>query len=138
MNKLKSQLRRHEGLRLLPYECSAGKLTIGYGRNLEDKGISVEEAEQFLDADITDCIKDLERSVDFFGSLDEVRQDVLINMCFNLGIGRLLKFKNMLAALSRGDFKKAAAEMLDSKWARQVGGRAIELSLQMKTGKYGD
>lgn len=136
MNKLKEQLRRHEGLRLHPYECSAGKITIGYGRNLDDVGISLSEAEGLLDADITNAIKELNKAFSWFGALDEVRQDVLINMCFNIGLPRLKKFKKTLAAIERGYFDVASREMMDSKWAVQVGSRAKELSLQMRTGRY--
>lgn len=136
MDQLKAQLKRHEGLRLKPYKCSAGKLTIGYGRNLEDVGISEREAEYLLERDIDKAVADLSRAFDWFGRLDSVRQDVVINMTFNIGLTRLFGFRRMIAALDRGDFNSAADEMLDSKWARQVKGRAKELSRQMKLGEY--
>ena len=85
MNRIKAQLVRHEGLRLKPYRCTAGKLTIGYGRNLDDRGISRKEAYAMLDRDIRDCEQWLiDKIPDIYNNLDEVRQSVLLNMCFNL------------------------------------------------------
>ena len=138
MNKLIEQLKRHEGLKLKPYKCPAGKLTIGYGRNIEDNGISLYEAEEMLENDIYACDKELLK-FEWYSKIDETaRKAVLINMCFNLGLPRLLKFVNMINALSVYDYGLAAKEMLDSKWADQVGDRAVELAMQMKTGVYSD
>jgi lysozyme len=131
---LKVQLVKHEGLRLTPYRCTAGKLTIGVGRNLEDRGISEDEAAMLLDNDIMSVWKELSRVLPGFTSLDDTRQHVLMDMCFNLGTAGLLKFKAMLAAVEARDFDRAAAEMLDSAWARQVGKRAQTLAQMMKTG----
>lgn len=87
MNQAKAQLVRHEGLRLKPYRCTAGKLTIGVGRNLEDKGISQQEAYELLENDIRECeVQLLTEIPDIYLSLDINRKVVLINMCFNLGI----------------------------------------------------
>jgi len=134
--ELIEQLKRHEGFRSKPYLCTAGKLTIGYGRNLDDVGISKTEAEQLLKNDIQKCIEQLHARFPVVERLDTVRFDCLINMCFNLGITRLSKFKKMWAALENNEYKRASEEMLDSKWARQVGVRAQELAYQMLTGKY--
>jgi len=133
---LKSQLERHEGLRLKPYLDTATppRLTIGYGRNLDDKGISREEAMVMLDADIDEAVQYME-TVDEYRALDPVRQAILVNLCFNLGFHGLMKFKRMWAAIGRGDYSRAAYEMLDSKWARQVGYRADELAEIMRTGE---
>ena len=134
MSKLIEQLKMHEGFRSKPYKCTAGKLTIGYGRNIEDVGISKEEAELLLQSDIVNCVGLLASNNLLYGASD--RDDVLVNMCFNLGINRLLKFKKMIAAYKAGDYELAAKEMLDSKWARQVPNRAKELAEQMRTGEY--
>jgi lysozyme len=136
MDRIKEQLVRHEGLRLKPYHCTAGKLTIGIGRNLDDSGISQSEAYVMLINDIMNCEKQLQSKIpDIYNSLDEVRKSVLLNMCFNLGINGLLGFKNTLAFVKAGDWERAANNMLVSKWAKQVGRRAIELSELMRKGK---
>jgi len=136
MSRIKAQLIRHEGLRLKPYRCTAGKLTIGIGRNLDDRGISQKEAYAMLERDIQDCEQWLIDEIpEIYNKLDEVRQSVLLNMCFNLGIKGLLEFKNTLAFIGAGDWERAANSMLASKWAKQVGMRAIELSELMRKGK---
>lgn len=129
------QLRLHEGERLKPYRCTAGKLTIGVGRNLEDRGITAEESAYLLANDISREERELLRALPWVASLDEVRQRVLLDMSFNLGLVGLLTFENTLATIRAGDYSKAAAMMLDSRWARQVGQRAQRLSRMMATGK---
>lgn len=137
MEKLIEQLKRHEGLRLKPYRCTAGKLTIGYGRNLEDRGITQGEAESMLWRDVAEVRDYLEDVFDaWWFSLDGVRQAVLVNMAFNLGGPGLLKFRKMIDAVSWGRWEDAAREMLDSRWAQQVGNRATELAKQMETGRW--
>lgn len=151
---LRSELVRDEGLRLKPYRCTAGKLTIGVGRNLDDvgisycetkelhitkqsastKGISKDAAMALLDNDIDRCISDLDRHIPWWSKLDEVRQRVLINMCFNLGIRGLLGFRNTLKHIRHGQYDRAADNMLLSLWARQVKGRAFRLSQLMRLG----
>jgi len=136
MDRIKEQLVRHEGLRLKPYRCTAGKLTIGIGRNLDDSGISQSEGYIMLINDIMNCEKQLQSRIpDIYNGLDEVRKSVLLNMCFNLGINGLLGFKNTLAFIKAGDWERAANNMLVSRWAKQVGRRAIELSELMRKGK---
>jgi len=136
LNRIKAQLVRHEGIRLKPYRCTAGKLTIGIGRNLDDCGIFQKEAYAMLERDILDCEQWLIDEIpEIYNNLDEVRQSVLLNMCFNLGIKGLLKFKNTLAFIAAGDWERAANNMLASKWAKQVGRRAIELSKMMRKGQ---
>ena len=136
MDRIKEQLVRHEGLRLKPYRCTAGKLTIGIGRNLDDCGISQAEAYVMLINDIMNCEKQLQAKIpDIYNGLDEVRKSVLLNMCFNLGISGLLGFKNTLEFIKVGDWERAANNMLVSRWAKQVGRRAIELSELMRKGK---
>ena len=130
---LRSQLERHEGLRLKPYQDTVGKLTLGYGRNLEGVGISRDEADFMLDNDIDRVERELE-TVDEYRALCPIRQTVIANMAFNLGFAGVMGFKRMWAAIGRCDWASAAREMLNSKWARQVGARAVELSEIMRTG----
>ncbi len=136
MSDLTEQLKRHEGLRLHPYKCTAGKLTVGFGRNLDDKGITAREAELMLENDVLYLFSVLPSKIKFFNHLDKVRADILVNMAFNMGIAGLLKFKKMLSAMEREDWAQAANEMLDSRWAGQVGNRANELHKMMITGEY--
>ena len=136
MNSLIEQLKRHEGFKAKPYLCTAGKTTIGYGRNLDDAGVSKDEAEAMLVNDIITATAGAWALFLSYEQLNDARKDVLINMCFNLGRARLSGFKNMIAAVNDGYFDLAAKEMLNSKWAKQVGNRAIELSEQMRTGEY--
>ena len=134
--KLAEQLKVHEGLRLKPYKDTVGKWTIGIGRNLEDKGITEQEALFMLNNDVDYFYTNLSKMIPWFKLLDDVRQNVLVNMAFNLGIAGLLTFKNTLRLISLGHYDDAAEEMLNSKWARQVGYRAEELAEQMRTGEY--
>lgn len=136
--KLTELLQKHEGFRAKPYKCTSGKLTIGYGRNLDDVGISKDEALQLLANDIRKCFTQLHDRYTWFRTLDSVRQEVLVNMCFNMGIAALSKFHNMIAHLTLGQFTQAAIEILESKYADQVGSRAKELAHMMETGKYSD
>ena len=128
--QLCDQLIRHEGLKLHPYLCPAGKLTIGVGRNLSDNGISEAEARVLLANDIAVSEAEL-CQYPFWRDLSAARKMALIDMHFNLGLGRFKKFKRMLAAIQAGDYELAAREMLDSKWARQVGKRAVTLADMM-------
>lgn len=134
MSDIYSDLRRDEGLRLKPYKCTAGKVTIGYGRNLDDVGISKAEAEAMLRADVTDVVAEITRKLDWFGDLSPQRQRALINMGFNLGVPRLMRFQKMLRALQGGDFERAADEALDSRWAKQVGARALRIAEMIREG----
>lgn len=128
---IKELLTLHEGLELKAYKCTAGKITIGVGRNVEELGITHDEAMYLLSNDIKRVVDELLANVDCYNELSDVRKSVLVDMCFNLGISRFLQFKNFLAAVERGDWDVAAAEMLDSRWANQVGQRAIRLSNMM-------
>lgn len=134
--KLKKLIKLHEGYRQFAYQDTVGKLTVGIGRNLEDKGVTETEALMMLDNDIAYFIDRLQIQLPFFNGLDEVRRAVLINMCFNLGINGLLCFVKTLKLIDERKYNLAADEMLNSKWATQVGDRAIELSDMMKTGQW--
>lgn len=131
---LRQDLIRDEGLRLKPYRCTAGKLSIGIGRNLDDVGISNSEAELMLHNDINHVQIELDRNLPWWRKMTDARQRVLCNMAFNLGISTLLEFKNTLGAMERGDYAAAAVGMGSSKWAVQVGPRATRLIRMMKEG----
>lgn len=134
--KLRAQLQRHEGVRRFPYRDTVGKLTIGCGRNLDDVGISAGESDYLLTNDIDVRVLALaKRYPSWFPALDPVRQAVLVNMAF-MGLSRLAGFRKMLSAIGAKDYETAAAEMLSSKWATQVGARAAELAIQMRTGAW--
>jgi len=133
--RLEAQLVKHEGLRLVPYTDTVGKLTIGVGRNLTDKGISHEEAFVLLRHDIAAVERDLVGRLPWMVELNDVRYRVLMDMAFNLGVDGLLTFRNTLRAIEQGDYKIAARGMLASKWASQVGRRATRLAQMMETGE---
>lgn len=135
LEKLQQQLEAHEGCVLKPYTDTVGKLTIGIGRNLTDKGITEHEARYLLAYDIDECVADLTSAFPWFVRLDDVRQRVLLDMRFNLGPVGLRKFKQTLALVERGDYVKASENMLASKWAGQVKGRARRLARMMATGE---
>lgn len=158
--ELSNQLITDEGEILKVYRCPAGYLTIGVGRNLETnsltkhevdhlqlgvysvqeiigvlktRGITVEESRWLLSNDIDVCLDSLNRNLSFFENLPENVKIVLANMRFNLGMNKLLKFKNTLQFIEQGNYEKASVEMLNSSWAKQVGDRAIRLSEKIKT-----
>jgi len=137
MSKLLDQLKRHEGYRKFPYSDSVGLLTVGIGRNLEHVGISEEEAEILLANDV-EVARQAASTMDYYESLSDERKDAVVNLIFNMGLSRFLGFKKMNAALYIGDYELAAVELLDSKYAVQVGDRARELASQIKTGEYAD
>jgi lysozyme len=132
--ELRDQLMRHEGRNLKPYADTVGKLTIGYGRNLTDVGISEAEAQLLLDHDIETAESELGSVFPWTTALDPIRLRVLIDMAFNMGIAGLRTFKRFLAAVETGDYQTAAADMLESRWARQVGKRAQTLAWMMRDG----
>jgi lysozyme len=145
--RLCEMLKLHEGLRLKPYYCTAGRRTIGYGHNLEAHGnlklesITIGEAEFLLDADIKSAERLCRERLPFdFEALSDVRKAVLVDMCFNLGIGGLCGFKNTLSLIRDGQYNLAADAMLKSKWAEQVGKserqRAGRLSAMMSTNEW--
>ena len=126
-NLLIEELKRDEGVELTVYTDTVGISTIGVGRNLQDVGVSMEEAEFLLSNDIDVAVNELQRTFDWFEGLSGARQRVCINMCFNLGLTRLLGFKKFLVAMEAGEWETAGVEMLDSKWSRQVGARSTRL-----------
>lgn len=128
-------LRNQEDYRQYPYLDSTGHMTIGIGRNLSDRGISLIEAFEMLENDIEYFEGRLSNTLPWFDALDSNRKVVLINMCFNLGTKGFFSFKKMLQYVSKQDFINAADEMLDSLWAEQVGERACVLADIMRTGE---
>ena len=140
-------IKQAEGFSAKPYYCPAGKLTQGYGRNLEalpldeyektwledDGSVSRDVATDWVMEEIYHCYNQLSK-LSFFVKTDDVRQAVLIDMCYNLGMSGLLKFKGMIKALETMDYGVAAAEMVDSKWYKQVGNRGIRNVTIMRTG----
>ena len=137
---LTEQLIRHEGLRLKLYKCPAGKNSIGVGRNLEAKGIARSEAMYMLMHDIADAQVDLKKVLSLYHipewKISPPRKDALTNVVFNIGRASLLGFRKMFGAIHDEDWGKAADELLDSKYATDVGARADELAEQIRTGSY--
>ena len=125
---------QHEGLRLKPYRDTVGKWTIGVGRNLDDVGISKAEAMMLLDNDIARVCSELDGALSWWRTMTPDRQSVFINMCFNLGLAGFLGFKSMLELCRHHHYDAAAVAGLDSKWAQQVGDRAVQLMSMLKHG----
>jgi len=125
----------HEGIRSKAYRDSLGIWTVGVGHNLQAKPLSPAAVQQILNDDIADAIEDC-KGLYWFEGLDEVRQAVVIDMVFNMGIAGFKHFKKTIEHIAMGMYQHAAAEMLDSRWAYQVGKRAVELSKMMTTGKW--
>ena len=131
---LLAQLKRHEGYSSKAYQDSVGVWTIGYGTNLQELSISILQADSWLIQAMQEAELQLLRRYSFVSDLSESRQNVLINMTYNMGINRLSRFRKMWLALKAGDFDEACLEMIDSKWFNQVGERALELVNQMQKG----
>jgi len=138
LTRLEDLLIQHEGYRQFVYKDSVGISTVAVGRNLEDVGISEDEARYLLRNDIQNARRECSNNFSWFNDLDQVRQDAIVNMCFNLGITRLKGFKKMIKAMLEKDYHEAAAQALDSKWKSQVGRRAGDIVHMFITGKYPD
>lgn len=153
--KLDAELIRDEGLVTgRAYRCTAGKLTVGVGHNLDanpltpdqekrlgitnaqarEKGLTRSQAIMLLHDDIRECEGQLDKALPWWRELDDTRQRVMLNMCFNMGIGTLLTFKNTLRLIETHQFEMAATGMRASKWASQVKGRADRLANMMRVG----
>lgn len=113
-----------EGLMLTVYKDTVGKQTIGWGRNLEDKGLSHSEANLLLNNDVAEAFEKLSSEFGFFDNLSDYRKAVLADMYHNLGLAGLMKFQKMLKAIRNGDFDEAAEQIKDSQYWSQVGDRA--------------
>ena len=149
MQSLINQLKIDEGFRNKAYHCTEGRLTIGYGYNLDANclnlpkpmldnyvahGMLEEEASMLLLRCVNDCVMQCEHNFDWWSKLNKTRQDAITNMVFNIGIGKFLGFKNTIYALSSGDWACASKELLNSKWAAQVGARAQRIANAIKEG----
>ena len=138
MSILKEKLKEHavwaEGWRNFPYEDTVGKVTIGVGRNLDDRGLSDDEVGYILENDLTFSIDDANQ-FKWFAELNTARQVVVADMIFNMGIRRFRSFANTIRALERHDYETAAEEMIDSKWYRQVGRRGVKNVQIMREGR---
>ena len=138
LDQLTKDLIRDEGFVSHAYEDTEGYITIGIGRMIDEKlrgGITLDEAEYLLTNDISRVMRELNRNYPWWREMSEPRQRALANMCFNLGITRLSKFKKMLAALQIEDYEKAVIEALDSKWAKDVGHRANRIAALIRDGE---
>lgn len=135
-----AQLRYDEGVRKTAYKDHLGYLTIGVGRLIDASragaGLRDDEIEMLLRNDIMDRVSQLSKRIPWFNDLDEARQGVLVNMAFQLGTEGLMGFKTTLELIAKGQYVKAAEQMLKSKWANQTPKRANRLAEQMKTGKW--
>lgn len=131
---LVKQLRIDEGVRKFVYTCTAGKQTIGVGRNLEDVGLSDDEIDYLLQNDIKRVCADLDRSIPWWRQMTDRRQQAVANLAFNLGITGLMTFKRTLACMRSGDYARAAENVLKSKYATQVGKRAQRVAQMIREG----
>jgi len=139
MNHLIEMLKRHEGVETHAYTDSVGKVTIGVGRNIDPDGglgLSQKEITYLLQNDVDRVEQELVYSLPWFEYMEWQRMDALVNICFNLGLPRFLKFKKALAAAEDQDWELCADEFMDSRWASQVGQRAVELTTLIRTGEY--
>jgi lysozyme len=153
MMNLIEQLKCHEGFRDDYYQCTANKKTIGYGRNVDNNPFSIKELsmlgrDEFIDQPMTEdeaeqlLLNDVNEITALindhlpWADMSLARQAVCVNMAFNLGVTGFFKFNNMHRALRKHCYREAAIEMLDSRWAKQVGGRSEELAQQMNTGDW--
>lgn len=145
---LRDMLKRHEGIRLKPYRCTAGKLTIGAGHNIDAKGlppdieayledygqITNEMVDILLDQDIEDTITDCKRLYPELESFTEPRQDALCDFVFNVGYKTASTFIKTNRAINAGQWDEAADLLLESRYARQVGKRANEIAEMLREG----
>jgi lysozyme len=138
MNKLIEMIKHHEGVVKHAYQDSRGYLTIGVGRLIDKElggGLSDDEVDYLLDNDLKRCQAEAE-TYGWFAGLNEPRQAVVISLLFNLGKPRFDGFKKAQAAIEAGDYGEAAAQMLDSRWADQVGKRADDMAGMMISGEW--
>jgi|TARA_R110002126_G_scaffold51585_2_gene140923 lysozyme len=138
-NELIEMLKVHEGVETYAYKCSENKTTIGVGRNVDKNGglgLSDDEVDYLLQNDINRIILELDSEYSWYSDLDDVRQNAMIDISFNLGQTRLRAFKKALAAMSEGDWDEAADQFMDSRWSEQVGIRAKNLTEMIRSGAY--
>ena len=139
MTMIIEMLRAHESVETYAYTCSAGKITIGVGRNIDSGGglgLSDDEIDYLLANDVKRVNDELLGAFGWYKTLGTERKDAIMDMCFNMGLPRLMQFKKALAAMAKGDYVTASAEFLDSKWATQVGMRAVTITDIIESGEY--
>jgi lysozyme len=156
MSELLDLLKKHEGSKKnaegrhilyrdssahLGFEGKPGKLTCGYGRNVDDQGFSDDEVELMLANDLKRVQAELDAALPWWRNLDWVRKMVLVDLGFNLGVTtgnppQLLTFAKTLHLIELGNYAEAADHLLTTPWAKQVGGRAVELTTMLRTGEY--
>jgi lysozyme len=140
MNHMIEMLKRHEGVETHAYWCTADKLTIGVGRNIDPEGgigLTMKEIDFLLQNDVDRVEGELVRTLPWVEHIEWARMDALVNICFNLGLPRFLKFKKALAAAEGQEWDLSADEFMDSRWAKQVGRRAVEVTDLLRKGSYG-
>ena len=138
MSKIIEMLRKHEGVETHAYKCTAGKTTIGVGRNIDPNGgigLSNDEIDYLLANDVERVDAELFQVFSWYDDLDDPRKDAIMDMCFNMGLPRLMQFKKALGAMSAKNYDSAAVEFLDSRWAKQVGQRAISITDIIRSGE---
>lgn len=128
---VKRLIQGHEGYSLKPYKCTSGKITIGWGRNLDDRGISESEAMLLFENDLADVLQNC-RKYPWFDSLSEVRKAAVMDLMFNLGPNRFAGFRNFIQAMSLQQYTWAAAELKDSRWYTQVGRRGPRIASMIR------
>ena len=139
MSALLDMLMKHEGVETHAYTDTVGKLTIGVGRNIDPVGglgLSTQEITYLLQNDVDRVEQELVNSIPWVEHIEWERMDALVNICFNLGLPRFLKFKKALAAAEDQNWELCADEFMDSRWSSQVGQRAVELTTLLRTGEY--
>ena len=139
MTRIIEILRKHEGVETHAYKCSSGKTTVGVGRNIEagsGPGLSNNEIDYLLANDVERVNKELVNTFSWYKDLDIVRKDAMTDLCFNIGLPRMMGFKKALAAMAIEDYETAAAEFLDSRWAKQVGSRSVTITDMVRSGDY--
>jgi lysozyme len=139
-------LRRHEGVESHAYLCSQNFTTIGVGRNIDagdngrslGLGLSDDEVDYLLRNDIDRVVEELDDEFSWFAGLNDARSDAMVDISFNLGQTRLRGFRKALEAMESGEWEEASRQFLESRWADQVGNRAVELAEIIRTGEYRD
>ena len=126
------------GARLDQGDTLVGKLTLGCGRNLSDRGITDDEAMYLLTNDLELVRTQLDKALPWWSKDNEARRAVMVSMAFNLGITKWLSFKTTLGLWEAGKYAEAADRLLTLPWAQQVGKRAVELTEMLRSGKWGD
>lgn len=133
--RMRAQLEMHEGKRARIYVDTVGKVSVGIGRNLTDKGLRPDEIELLYRNDVEEAVAELDRVLPWWHQLDEVRRRVMVDLMFNTGAPTLMQFTTTLGHIQAGRYREAAEGMLASKWAQQTGARARRLAAMMGSGR---